>query len=107
MLMQTDRMKGNFLQLIGGDIPVLIDFFAEWCGPCKAQAPVISDVAKTLSGRVRVVKIDIDRNPEIAARYRITAVPTLALFRRGEMLWSRAGMMSKQQILAAVQNTTS
>lgn len=97
-------MKASFQNLITGDMPVLIDFHAEWCGPCKAQAPIIKDVAQTLSGKVRVIKIDIDQNPAIAERYQIRAVPTLALFNKGELIWSQAGMMSKQQILHVVES---
>lgn len=98
-------MKGNFQQLISGDKPVLIDFHAEWCGPCKAQSPVIREVARDMQGRVQVVKIDIDKNPSLAARYQIRAVPTLALFRSGKLIWSRAGVMSKQQIVEMVTSS--
>jgi len=96
-------MKSNFHNIINGPLPVLIDFHAEWCGPCKAQSPIIQDVAKSSRDRLRVIKIDIDKNPRLAEQYQIRAVPTLALFKDGQLLWSQAGMMSKQQILDIVR----
>lgn len=95
-------MKGNFNQLINGDKPVLIDFHAEWCGPCKALAPIIKEVANTVSGKVRIVKIDIDKNYAIAQRYDVRGVPTLALFKKGKVIWKQAGLMSKQQIIKVI-----
>ncbi len=96
------NMKASFQELIGSDTPVLIDFHAEWCGPCKAQSPIIKEVAMTMKGKVHVIKIDIDKNQALATRYDIRAVPTLALFRKGKLIWSRAGLMSKQQIIDVV-----
>ncbi|HFA51474.1 MAG TPA: thioredoxin [Bacteroidetes bacterium] len=95
-------MKGNFNQLINGDKPVLIDFHAEWCGPCKAQAPIIKEVAKEMGGKVRIVKIDVDKNQAIAQKYQVRGVPTLALFKNGQVLWKQAGMLGKQQILNVI-----
>jgi len=95
-------MKGNFNTLINGDIPVLIDFHAEWCGPCKAQTPIIKEVAKSMNGKVRVIKIDIDKNPEVSQQYKVMSVPTLAIFKKGKVLWRQPGMMSKQQIMDVI-----
>lgn len=92
-------MKGNFNQLINGDIPVLIDFHAEWCGPCKMLAPVIQDVSKALDGKVRIIKIDVDKNQQVAQKYQVRGVPTLALFKNGEVVWKEAGVRSKQEII--------
>ena len=95
-------MKGNFNKLINGEKPVLIDFHAEWCGPCKAQAPIIKEVAHTLKDKVKVIKIDVDKNPAIAQRYGIMGVPTLALFKNGQVVWKQSGLQSKQQIINVV-----
>ncbi len=99
-------MKGNFNQLINGDKPVLIDFHAEWCGPCKAQAPIIKEVSKELKGKIRIIKIDVDKNQVIAQRYQIRGVPTLALFKNGEVVWKESGVRTKQQILNIINQNT-
>ena len=92
-------MKGNFNQLINGDKPVLIDFHAEWCGPCKSQSPIIKEVAKELKGKIRVIKIDVDKNQAIAQRFQVRGVPTLAIFKNGKVMWKESGLRTKQQLL--------
>jgi len=96
-------MKGNFKQLINGEKPVLIDFHAVWCGPCKSQDMVIKDLAKNLSGKVRIIKIDVDKNRTIAQRYNINGVPNLALFIKGKLVWQEAGLKTKAQLSAVVE----
>jgi thioredoxin 1 len=94
----------KFKDLVSGDQPVLVDFFATWCGPCKALAPILVDVAKTLDGAVRVVKIDVDRNPAISQAYQVQGVPTLALFKDGKILWRQSGVLSAQAIVQQVKS---
>ena len=96
-------MKGNFNHLIKSDIPVLVDFSAEWCGPCKAQAPVLADLARELSGKIKVIKIDVDKNQAIAARFQIRGVPTLILFKNGEVLWRQSGLMDRTVLRNKIQ----
>ncbi len=96
-------MKGNFDNLINSNTPVLIDFFAEWCGPCKTQSPILVDLAKELTGKIKVIKIDVDKNPQIAARFQIRGVPTLALFRNGQSLWRQSGLVDKTNLRSIVQ----
>ena len=95
-------MKGNFEKLINGDKPVLIDFHAEWCGPCKAQSPIIQEVARATSGKVRIIKIDVDKNQAIAQRYQVRGVPTLALFKNGKIVWRQSGVQTKQQLINVI-----
>ena len=97
-------MKANFNDIIKDNKPVLIDFHALWCGPCKVQSPILKEVASELGDRVRVIKIDVDQNPELASRYQVQGVPTLMIFKNGELKYRQAGLHSKQQVLNAVNN---
>ncbi|AWW00799.1 thioredoxin [Arcticibacterium luteifluviistationis] len=95
-------MKGNFKELVNAEIPLLVDFYAVWCGPCKAQAPIIKELAKEVEGKVRIIKIDIDKNQAVAQRYNIKGVPTLALFKGGAIVWRQSGVQSKTQLLQVI-----
>jgi len=98
-------MKGNFEQLVNSDIPVITDFSAEWCGPCKVQAPILKDLVGELGEKVRVVKIDVDKNPEVASRYRVQAVPTLLIFKNGQVRFRHSGLLTKPQLISAINKT--
>ena len=93
-------MKANFNSIINDTKPVVADFHAVWCGPCKAQSPILKDLASELGDRVRVIKIDVDQNPEIAGRFQIQSVPTLMVFKNGQTLWRHSGVVSKSQLLS-------
>ena len=82
----------------GSDVPVLVDFYADWCGPCKTMAPILDDIARTWTGRALVVKLDTDRSPEAAARYRITGIPTLVLFRDGKEARRQVGAVPRPAV---------
>lgn len=89
--------------MIQSTTPVLVDFFAEWCQPCKMQSPILQEFAREMGDKVRVIKIDVDKNPDLAARFQVRGVPTLALFRQGEMRWRQSGLLQKHQLQAVLQ----
>ena len=97
-------MKANFNTLINDTRPVIVDFHALWCGPCKVQSPILKDVATELGDRIRIIKIDVDQNPEIASRFHIQGVPTLAIFKNGETKYLQAGLHTKPQLMNILQN---
>lgn len=100
-------MQGNFNSIVQSATPVLIDFFAEWCQPCKVQSPILHELAREHAGKLRIVKIDVDKNPEIANRYQIRSVPTLMLFKKGNIIWKHSGVASKQQLEEIVNQINS
>jgi thioredoxin 1 len=96
-------MKANFNSIIKDEKPVIVDFHALWCGPCKVQSPILQEIAGELGERVRVIKIDVDQNQEIANRYQIRSVPTLMIFKNGEIKYKQAGVHTKQQLMGVLQ----
>ena len=89
----------TFNDIINSGKPVLIDFYATWCGPCKAMAPVIEQVGKEVQGKARVLKIDVDKNQMLAAKYQIQAVPTFAVFKNGNLVWRHQGGTDKKTLV--------
>ena len=92
----------TFNDVISEDRPVLVDFFATWCQPCKMMHPVLEQVKAVLGDKIRIIKVDVDKNREVSARYQIQAVPTLMLTRGGQVLWRQSGMVSKTDLLAVL-----
>ena len=95
--------QASFSQLIQSDIPVLVDFSAEWCGPCKMLAPVLSEVKKRVGDKVKIIKIDIDKNESVARSFNVQSVPTLIVFQKGETKWRQSGLMTAVQLENVLQ----
>ena len=97
-------MKANFQDIIQSEKPVLIDFLATWCGPCQYQAPILEEVASELGEGARILKIDVDRNQAVAAQYGVRSVPTLMIFKGGEVMWREAGVKEKEQLVTLLKS---
>jgi len=97
-------MKSNFSTIIDSDIPVLVDFFADWCGPCKLLAPILKEVKAELGDNVKIVKIDVDKNQPLAAQYQVRGVPTMLLFKNGKQLWRQSGVLQKNDIINIIKS---
>lgn len=100
-------MKSSFKDIIDSKNPVLIDFFAEWCGPCKVLGPVLKEVKEALGDKIKIVKIDVDKNQSIAAKYQVRGVPTMILFKEGKQLWRQSGVLQKQEIIEIINSHSS
>lgn len=98
-------MKGKFDSIISDSRPVIVDFHALWCSPCKMQSPILKEVANELGDRVRVIKIDVDSNSQIAGRYSVQSVPTIIIFKNGRVVWRQSGVATKSQLKSVlIQN---
>ncbi|WP_203296136.1 thioredoxin [Luteirhabdus pelagi] len=96
-------MKSNFKSIIQSDTPVLIDFHADWCGPCKMLAPILKEVKAELGEKVKIVKIDVDKNQPLASQYQVRGVPTLILFKGGKQQWRQSGVLQKNELINIIQ----
>lgn len=93
----------KFSELINQDTPVLVDFFAEWCGPCKMLAPILKQVKDSLGDGISIIKIDVDKNQALAAKYQVRGVPTMILFKDGKQVWRQSGVLQKDEIINVIQ----
>lgn len=106
MEQQQATRSEPFNELIQSSTPVLVDFYADWCGPCKAMNPVIQEVARAVQGRARVVKVNIDASQTAAMKYNINGVPTFMIFKNGQAIWRHAGMIDKSSLIKMIEANT-
>jgi thioredoxin 1 len=99
-------MTSNFSEIINSGVPVLVDFSAEWCGPCKMMKPVLEQLKDKMADKIRIIKIDVDKNRELAGKYRIQSVPTLMLFQNGMTRWSGVGVMTSNHLENVINNNS-
>ena len=95
----------KFSELINQDTPVLVDFFAEWCGPCKMLGPVLKQVKESLGDSVSIIKIDVDKNQALASKYQVRGVPTMLLFKNGKQVWRQSGVLQKDDIIKIINTS--
>ena len=92
----------NFDNIIASEKPVLVDFFATWCGPCQTLAPILKEVKEQLGDKISIIKIDVDKNQQIASRFQVRGVPTLMLYQNGKQLWRQSGVLSKNDLVKII-----
>ena len=96
----------TFNEMIQSGTPIVVDFYATWCQPCKMMAPILQQVKGQLGDQVRIIKIDVDKNQDVAARYQIRSVPTTMIFQNGKMKWSGSGVMQADQLVSVIRSAT-
>ncbi|WP_299110382.1 thioredoxin [uncultured Winogradskyella sp.] len=95
----------KFSEIINQEQPVLVDFFADWCGPCKMLGPILKQVKDQLGDDVAIIKIDVDKNQPLAAKYQVRGVPTMLLFKNGKQVWRQSGVLQKDDIINVIKNS--
>jgi thioredoxin 1 len=96
----------TFHEIIQSDKPVLVDFTAAWCGPCKMMAPILKDVKQEIGDSATIIKVDVDKNPQAAGEYQVQGVPTLILFKNGKPLWRQSGVVQKSSLVGIIKKFT-
>lgn len=94
----TKQKKMTFNDIINGDKPVLVDFYADWCGPCKMMGPILKDLKKKMGDRINIIKVDAEKNADATIKYNVRGVPTLILFKEGQILWQQSGVVQAHQL---------
>ncbi len=94
----------EFNELINSETPTLVDFFATWCGPCKMQAPILEEVKQRVGDKAHIIKVDIDQNQALAAKYNVRSVPTLIMFKNGMAIWREVGVQSAETLIAKIND---
>lgn len=104
--MKKQDQMSNFLEIINKPIPVLIDFYADWCGPCQVMSPVLKDVKSELGDKVAIIKINVDKNQALAQKFQVRGVPTFMIFKNGKSLWRQSGVLNKENLVEVLTQFT-
>lgn len=96
-------MASSFSEIINNETPTLVDFYATWCGPCKTMSPILEDFKSKMGNKVKVIKIDVDKNQSAAGKFQVRGVPTLIIFKNGEIKWRQSGVVSSKDLIQIVQ----
>ena len=100
----TSKESRSFSEIIKGDRPVLVDFYTDWCGPCKMMVPILKDLKKRMGDDILILKVDAEKNPDAAIRYQVRGVPTLILFQNGKVLWQQAGVVQAEKLETVINS---
>lgn len=100
---KTESKKKTFSDLIKGDIPVLVDFYADWCAPCKMMSPILKQLKAEMGDSINIIKIDTEKNPDVAIRYQVRGIPNLILFHKGQVLWQQAGVVQMPKLKQMIE----
>ncbi len=100
--MSSELKNKSFSQIINGETPVLVDFYADWCAPCKMMPPILKDLKKRMGSKINILKVDTEKNPTAAIRYQVRSIPTLILFKEGRVLWQQSGVIQADQLEAII-----
>lgn len=100
-------MKKNFKDIIDSETPVLVGFFADWCGPCKTLTPILKEVKDELGEGIKIIKIDVDKNQPLASQFQVRGVPTMILFKNGEQKWRQSGVLQKNELISIINEHNS
>jgi len=105
--MSSDIKSKSFSEIIKGDTPVLVDFYADWCAPCKMMPPILKELKQKMGDSIHILKIDTEKNPDVAIRYNVRGIPNLILFKNGAVLWQQAGVIQAQQLQQIIEQKLS
>ena len=99
----TETKRKSFNEIINEETPVLVDFYADWCAPCKMMTPILQQLKSEMGNKLNIIKIDTERNPEVAIKYQVRGIPNLILFKNGELLWQQAGLVQMPQLKQIIE----